>query len=78
MFVVMLRDGAIIFADLVGKVDVLRVSCDKCGRGLIDKRGRDAKVIDWLDELTTDCPKQIVRKMNDPCGAECPQLPKVL
>jgi hypothetical protein len=34
--------------------------------------------IDWLDELTTDCPKQIVRKMNDPCGAECPQLPKVL
>jgi hypothetical protein len=30
--VAMLRDGAIIFSDLIGKLDVLRVSCDKCGR----------------------------------------------
>jgi hypothetical protein len=43
-----------------------------------DKRGRDAKVIHWLDELTAECPKQIVRNTNDPCGAKCPQLPKVL
>jgi hypothetical protein len=26
------RDGAIIFADLIGKLDLLRVACDKCGR----------------------------------------------
>jgi hypothetical protein len=26
------RDGAIIFRDLVGKLDVLNVECDKCGR----------------------------------------------
>jgi hypothetical protein len=26
------RDGAIIFADLIGKLDVLRVHCDKCER----------------------------------------------
>jgi hypothetical protein len=26
----MLRDGAIIFRDLVGKLDVLRLECDKC------------------------------------------------
>jgi hypothetical protein len=26
------RDGAIIFADLIGKLDVLRVVCDKCRR----------------------------------------------
>ena len=25
------RDGAIIFGDLVGKLDVLHVACDKCG-----------------------------------------------
>ena len=38
------RDGAIIFSDLIGKLDVLRVACEKCGRdgsyrlnGLIDK-----------------------------------------
>ena len=44
------------FSDLTGKLDVLRVSCDKCGQdgsyrlnGLIEKRGRDAKLIDWLD-----------------------------
>jgi hypothetical protein len=26
------RDGAIIFGDLIGKFDVLRVECAKCGR----------------------------------------------
>jgi hypothetical protein len=27
------RDGAINFSDLIGKLDVLRVSCENCGRG---------------------------------------------
>ena len=56
------RDGAIIF----GKLDALRVGCDKCGRdcsyrldGLIEKRRRVAKLIDWLDKLTAECPKKI-------------------
>jgi hypothetical protein len=26
------RDGAIIFGDLIGKLDVLQVECVKCGR----------------------------------------------
>ena len=26
------RDGAIIFGDLLGKLDMLHVACDKCGR----------------------------------------------
>ena len=26
------RDDAIIFSDLIGKLDVLRVSCEDCGR----------------------------------------------
>ena len=29
---VMPRDGAIIFSDLIGKLDMLRVTCEKCGR----------------------------------------------
>jgi len=77
--------GATVFSDLIGKLDMLRVNCDKCERDgcyglsrLIDKRGRDAKVLDWLDELTAECPKKIAHNMNDPCGARCPQLPKVL
>ena len=64
--------GAIIFSDLIGKLDVLNVACEKCGRAgryplrrLIDDRGRDAKVIDWLDELTADCPKDIARNTNN-------------
>ena len=79
------RDGAIIFADLIGKLDLLRVACDKCGRHgcyglhrLIERRGRGAKLIDWLDELTADCAKKRAGNMNDPCGARCPALPKVL
>ena len=30
--VAMPRDGAIIFSDLIGKLDMLRVTCAKCGR----------------------------------------------
>ena len=86
MIVAMPRDSAIIFSDLIGKLDVLRVSCNKCGRDgcyglhrLIKKRGREAKLIDWHDELTAECPKKIAHNMNDPCGAaKCSQLPKVV
>jgi hypothetical protein len=45
---------------------------------LIESRGHDAKIVDWLGELTADCPKKAARNMNDPCGAKCPQLPQVL
>ena len=85
MIVAMSREGAIVFSDLIGKLDVLRVSCSKCERDgcygmnrLINERGRDAKLINWLDELTATCPKKIACNMNDPCGPKCPQLPKVL
>ena len=63
----------------------IRVTCEKCGRDgryivarLIRKRGRDAKLIDWLDELTADCSKKQARNMNDTCGARCPDLARVL
>ena len=51
------RDGAIIFRDLVGKLEVLRLECDKCGRHgryrldrLIEQYGIDAKLFDWEPE----------------------------
>lgn len=79
------RDGAITFNDLIGKIEVLRVRCEKCGRDgryilfrLIRKHGRYAKVIDWLDELTADCPKRVANSMNDQCGVRCPDLSRVL
>jgi hypothetical protein len=79
------RDGAIIFSDLIGKLDVLRVRCEKCGRDscyalnrLINKRGRDAKIVDWLGEITADCPKKLAHNWSDQCGARCPDLPRAL
>jgi len=59
------RDGAIIFRDLVGKLGVLNVECDKCGRRgrymlarLIARYGLDAKLFKWSDEITADCPRK--------------------
>ena len=80
------RDGAIIFGDLIGKTEVLRVTCEKCARDgryilaarLIRKRGGNGKVIDWLDELIAECPKKVAHNMNDPCGARCRDLAKVV
>jgi hypothetical protein len=49
----MSRDGAIIFRDIVGKLDVLNVECDRCGRRgrchvhrLVKRHGIDAKLFD--------------------------------
>jgi hypothetical protein len=57
------RQDAIIFGYLVGKLDVLVVECPKGDRRgryslgrLIARHGRDAKLIEWKDELTADCP----------------------
>jgi hypothetical protein len=78
-------DDAIIFGDLIGRLDVLYVHCPKCNRAgryrlerLIDERGTNAKVIDWLDEITADCPKKLARNWSDQCGARCPDLAEVL
>lgn len=79
------RDGAITFDDLVGKLDVVHVTCDKCGRKgrypvarLIEQRGRDGKMPDLLTEITTDCPKKRVGNMSDMCAARCSDLSRVM
>jgi hypothetical protein len=78
-------DGAIIFGDLKGKLSVLKVKCSKCPRQghyivprLIRAYGMNAKVIDWIDVLTADCPKRIANNMNDQCGVKCPDLQSVV
>jgi hypothetical protein len=77
------REGAIIFCDIVGKLDVLTVECDKCGRfgryhvdRLIERYGIDAKLFDWEPEA--DCPRNVASNEHDPCGARCPELSKVV
>jgi len=58
------RDGSLIAADLVGKLDWLVVSCEKCGRPgrynvarLVERLGADAKMTDWLTGINADCPR---------------------
>ena len=58
------RDGAIIFRDLVVKLEMLNIECDKCGRRgryrldrLIARCGIDAKLFDWSVEISADCPQ---------------------
>jgi hypothetical protein len=82
----MLRDGAIIFGNLLGRLDALEGACDKCGRKgryavarLIEQRGSDAKVVvDFLSEITADCPKKQAGNMSYQCAARCPDLPRVM
>jgi hypothetical protein len=79
------RDGAIIFGDLIGKLDVLRIVCAKCGRSgryrladLITRYGRDEKLFAFTAEITANCGRKQARSDSDPCGAICPDLPKVV
>ena len=77
------RDGAITFRDIVGKLEALNLVCDKCGRRaryrvdrLIDQYGIDAKLFDWEPEA--DCPRKQAKNLNDICGAQCPDLSRVV
>ena len=80
------RDGSLTPRDLVGKLDVVVAECPKCSRTgryalhrLIEQRGRDGTIIEWLVELTADCPrKRSASVSDDQCHARCPDLPKVV
>jgi hypothetical protein len=45
---------------------------------LIERYGIDAKLFDWSDEITADCPRKQAKNLNDICGARCPDLSKVV
>jgi hypothetical protein len=78
-------DGAVILGDLIGKLDVLRIECAKCGRSgryrladLLMRYGRDEKLFAFTADVTANCTRKQGRNDNDPCGATCPDLPKVV
>ena len=77
------RDGAVVFGDLEDKLEVLQVACRKCDRRgqypvarLIERYGRDAKLVDWKDQITADCPRRANARVvvTDQCGAHFPDL----
>ena len=79
------RDGAIIFGDLIGKLDMLRIECAKSGRSgryrladLLMRYGRNEKVFAFTEDVITNCARKQGRSDNDPCGAIFPDLPKAL
>jgi hypothetical protein len=74
----------LIFGDIDGKLDVLRVECTKCTRKgryqvhkLIEKYGRKGNLMKWKEQLNGDCPKRDAR-LQDRCDLICPDLSKVL
>ena len=74
-------NGSLIVSDLFGKLTMLRFACDKCGRAgryRLDKLAPDKSLVEFRLELTADCPRRIANRMNDQCGAHCPDIPKVL
>ena len=55
----------LIFGDIEGKLNVLRVECTKCDRKglylvrkLIEKYGRNGNMMKWREMLNADCPKR--------------------
>jgi hypothetical protein len=56
--------GYLVFGDIEGKLDMLRVECTRCPRegrysvaGLIEKHGRDGRMMEWREQLNGDCPR---------------------
>jgi hypothetical protein len=54
----------LVFGDIAGKLDVLRVECTKCPRKgrysvrkFIEKYGRSGNMTKWREQLNGDCPK---------------------
>jgi hypothetical protein len=59
------RTGAITLGHLVGRLEILRVTCSKCDRSgqysvtrLIERHGADMGLPDWKDTITADCPRR--------------------
>jgi hypothetical protein len=55
----------LVFGDIEGKLDMLRVECTRCGwkgryhvHKLIEKYGRKANMMKWRNQLNGDCPKR--------------------
>jgi hypothetical protein len=82
---VMPRRAYLIFDDIEGKLDLLRVECTKCARKgrysvrrLIEKYGRKANLMKWKEQLNGDCPRRDALSLHERCDLICPDLAKVL
>jgi hypothetical protein len=79
------RRGFITFGDIVGKLTMLRLTCDRCRRSgqyrvdrLLKERGRDASLMEWKAERTADCPHGKSGDIYDQCRAITPDVAKLV
>ena len=54
------------------------VICPVAARYTSFTRTAPAKLFDWLDVITADCPRKQANNLNDIYGARCPDLSKVV
>ena len=73
----------LIFGDIEGKLNVLRVECTKCPRKgrynvhkLIEKYGRKANMMKWKEQLNGDCPRRHAHGLHERCDLS--DLPRLL
>ena len=64
----------LMFGDIQGKLDMLRVECTRCDRKgrysvakLIEKHGRRGNLTRWVSDLKGDCPKRDVHALHERC-----------
>ena len=76
------RDGTIMFGDLIGKLDVIRVECPRCARSaryrrtdLLMRYGRNETVSAFTEDVFANCVRKQARS---DCGAIFPDLPEVI
>ena len=69
---------------LVGRLDVLRIECQQCGRfgrynvaKLVEQHGRRHLLTDWLHAMTRDCPHRQQSGVTRACGAVMPDLARL-
>lgn len=74
------RGGAVTLGDIVGKLKVLRVECDRCARAgqyfvpnLVHKYGAAATLPEVLADVSADCPRR-QSISTDRCQAHMPDL----
>jgi hypothetical protein len=75
----------LVFGDIEGKLDMLRVECTRCQRKgcysvlkLIQQYGRKGNLMKWMEMLNSDCPKRDAAQLRERCDLICPDLPTVL
>ena len=68
------RRDYVIFGDIEGKLDMLRVECRRCARKgcysvrrLIEKYGRKGNMVNRREQLNCDCRKHDAHSMLERC-----------